>query len=57
MSANIAQCLTRYSCNIIAMLPPEVIQRQSGEVDYVSGATQSTNAYYYAVAEALGKAK
>jgi uncharacterized protein with FMN-binding domain len=57
LSANIAQCLTRYSCNVIAMLPPEVIQRQSGEVDYVSGATQSTNAYYYAVAEALGKAK
>lgn len=56
-SATIAQCLTRYSCNIIAMLPPEVIQRQSGEVDYVSGATQSTNAFYYAVAEALGKAK
>jgi uncharacterized protein with FMN-binding domain len=56
-SATIAQCLTRYSCNIIAMLPPEVTQRQSGEVDYVSGATQSTNAFYYAVAEALGKAK
>jgi uncharacterized protein with FMN-binding domain len=57
MSANIAQCLTRYSCNVIGRLPPEVPQRQSAEVDYVSGATQSTNAYYYAVTEALGKAK
>ena len=27
--------------------------RQSPEVDYVSGATQSTNAFYYAVVEAL----
>jgi len=26
-------------------------------VDYVSGATQSTNAFYYAVVEALSKAK
>jgi uncharacterized protein with FMN-binding domain len=57
ISANIAQCLTRYSCNVIGRLPPEVPQRQSAEVDYVSGATQSTNAYYYAVLEALGKAK
>ena len=56
-SATIAQCLTRYSCNVIAALPPEVAQRQSPEVDYVSGATQSTNAFYYAVVEALNKAK
>ena len=34
-----------------------VAQRQSPEVDYVSGATQSTNAFYYAVVEALSKAK
>ena len=56
-SATIAQCLTRYSCNVIGILPPQVAQRQSPEVDYVSGATQSTNAFYYAVVEALGKAK
>ena len=56
-SATIAQCLTRYSCNVIGKLPPEVAQRQSPEVDYVSGATQSTNAFYYAVVDALGKAK
>ena len=31
--------------------------RQSPEVDYVSGATQSVNAFYYAVVEALNKAK
>jgi uncharacterized protein with FMN-binding domain len=57
LSATIAQCLTRYSCSVIAKLPPQVAERQSPETDYVSGATQSTNAFYYAVVEALSKAK
>lgn len=39
------------------MLPPQVVSRQSAEVDFVSGATQSTNAFYYAVLDALAKAK
>jgi uncharacterized protein with FMN-binding domain len=56
-SAVISQCLTRYSCSWIANLPPQVVGRQSADVDYVSGATQSTNAFYYAVLEALSKAK
>lgn len=56
-SARISRCLTRYSCSWIAALPPEVVSRQSPEVDYVSGATQSTNAFYWAVVEALSKAK
>ncbi len=56
-SATIAQCLTRYSCNVISRLPPEVPERQSPNVDYVSGATQSANAFYYAVVDALSKAK
>ena len=55
--AGIAQCLTRYSCSWIAALPPQVVQRQSAEVDYVSGATQSVNAFYYAILEALAQAK
>ena len=55
--AVINQCLTQYSCSWIAPLPPQVAQRQSPEVDYVSGATQSTYAFYYAVIEALKKAK
>lgn len=57
VSASIAQCLTRYSCSWIAALPAQVVARQSADVDYVSGATQSTNAYYYAVVDALLKAK
>jgi uncharacterized protein with FMN-binding domain len=56
-SARIAQCLTRYSCSWISMLPGQVTTRQSPDVDYVSGATQSSNAFYYAVVDALLKAK
>lgn len=57
VGAYISQCLTQYSCSWVSALPPEVVQRQSAEVDYVSGATQSSNAFYYAVADALKKAK
>lgn len=56
-SAIISQCRTRYSCSVIDRLPPEVLERQSPEVDTVSGATQSADAFYGAVVEALGKAK
>jgi uncharacterized protein with FMN-binding domain len=56
-SATISQCLTRYSCSIVTPLLPQIVSRQSPETDYVSGATQSTNALYYAVVEALSKAK
>jgi len=56
-SATISQCWTRYPCSWISPLPPQVAQRQSAEVDYVSGATQSTNAFYDAVMDALAKAK
>jgi len=55
--AYVSQCLTRYSCSWIAALPPEVVQRQTAEVDVVSGATQSSNAFYYAIVEALKQAK
>ena len=56
-SATISQCRTRYSCSVIDRLPPEVVDRQSPDVDYVSGATQSADAFYGAVVEALAKAK
>ena len=55
-SAVIRQCRTRYSCSVINELPPQVAQRQSPEVDYVSGATESTNAFYYGLVAALAKA-
>ena len=56
-SASIAQCWTRYSCSWVAHLPGQVVTRQSPDVDYVSGATQSANAFYWAVIDALNKAK
>jgi uncharacterized protein with FMN-binding domain len=56
-SAWISICATQYSCSWIDTLPGQVVARQSPEVDFVSGATQSTNAFYYAVVQALQKAK
>ena len=53
----ISQCLTQYSCSWISDLPKQVLARQSPRVDGVSGATQSANAFYYAVVQALAKAK
>ena len=57
IGAYISQCLTQYSCSWVSALPGQVLQRQSAEVDYVSGATQSSNAFYYAMIDALKKAK
>jgi uncharacterized protein with FMN-binding domain len=56
-TAAISRCLTRYSCSWIAHLQPQVVERQSPEVDNVSGATESANAFYYAVVEALKAAR
>jgi uncharacterized protein with FMN-binding domain len=55
-STAIAMCATRYSCSWISNLPGQVVDRQSPKVDYVSGATQSSDAFSDAVAEALSKA-
>ena len=57
ISASIAQCLTMYSVYWIAALPPQVVKRQSPEVDIISGATESSNAFYDGVMEALKKAR
>ena len=57
IGAAITQCLTRYSCSWVDRLPGQVVSRQSAEVDYVSGATQSSDAFHTAIVEALSKAK
>ena len=57
VAASITQCLTHYSCSWISALPAQVIARQSANVDFISVATQSANAFYYAIVEALAKAK
>jgi len=57
IAAGIEKCWTRYSCSWIDHLPAQVVSRQNPDVDYVSGATQSVDAFYGAVVEALNKAK
>jgi uncharacterized protein with FMN-binding domain len=55
--AAITDCATLYPCDVIDKLPAQVLARQSADVDFVAGATESTNAFYYAVLQALTKAK
>jgi len=55
-SAEIAECLTRYPCTWIVDLPGLVVSKQSSDVDFVSGATESSYAYSDAVTDALSKA-
>ena len=57
VAAVISQCFTRYSKNVIARLPGQVVARQSADVDQISRATESSDAFYQAVAAALAKAK
>jgi uncharacterized protein with FMN-binding domain len=56
VSTAIATCATRYSCSWIDKLPGQVVDRQSPKVDYVSGATQSSDAFSDAITQALSKA-
>ena len=56
-AAEIAQCQTRYPCTWIADLPALVVSKQSADVDFVSGATESSDAFSDAVAQALSKAQ
>ena len=56
--AKIEQCQMRYSCNVIERLIPQVAQRGNPEkIDYISGATESSNVFYWALIDALSKAK
>lgn len=55
--AFISECWTRYSCSWVAHLPRQVVDRQSPEVDSVTSATESANAFYYGIWEALKQAK
>jgi uncharacterized protein with FMN-binding domain len=55
--ARVDRCLTRYSCSWITPIPPRILAKQGTTYDYVSGATESSDAFQDAVAEALSKAK
>ena len=58
LSCEITNCSTHYSVSAIdPILPNEVVARQSGNVDVVSGATKSTEDFQTAVQQALDQAK
>ncbi len=56
VSAEIVSCQTRYPCSRVASLPGQVISKQSANVNYVSGATDSSKAFKAAVAQAISQA-
>lgn len=53
----ITQTDTYYPLSDIARLPGEVVSRQSANVDFVSGATESSRAFRGAVGAALSQAR
>jgi uncharacterized protein with FMN-binding domain len=57
VEAGIATCGTRYDCNVIDRLINQPVQRQRAQVDNVSGASESSDAYYYGLLEALEMAR
>jgi uncharacterized protein with FMN-binding domain len=57
VEAGIATCGTRYDCNVIHTLINQPVQRQRAQVDNVSGASESSDAYYYGLLEALQMAR
>jgi uncharacterized protein with FMN-binding domain len=57
IEAAIATCDTRYPCSVIDPLIQQPVERQSPDVDYMSHATESSDAYYYALVAALENAR
>ena len=57
VAAGIATCDTRYPCNVIDPLIRQPVERQSPDVDYMSHATESSDAYYNALVAALENAR
>lgn len=55
--ARVEQCLTRYSCAWVAPIPPVILRQQGTTYDYVSGATESSDAFQEAIADALTHAQ
>lgn len=56
-SVEITVCDTRFPCTYLDPLPAQVLARQRPDVDAISGATESAQAFSAAVAEALAKAR
>lgn len=56
VESSIASCETRYPCDVISEIFNQPVERQSPDVDRVSRATESADAYYQALATALDDA-
>jgi uncharacterized protein with FMN-binding domain len=56
VEAGIVTCGTRYPCSVIDPLIHQPVERQSPDVDYMSRATESSDAYYEALVAALNDA-
>ena len=56
-TVNITGATTEYPIRLIASLPAEVVSRQSAQVDLVSGATYSSQAFRSAVLQAMQRAQ
>lgn len=57
VEAGIASCETRYPCDVIDKIIPQPVARQSPDVDRVTRATESADAYYFGLVEALKDAE
>ena len=56
VAADISECDTRYPCTLIDKLANEIVYQQSNEVDVVTGATESAQAFHEAIGKALALA-
>jgi uncharacterized protein with FMN-binding domain len=57
VNSGIATCATRYPCDVVWSVIYQPVVRQSPDVDRVSRATESADAYYYGLVEALKQAE
>jgi uncharacterized protein with FMN-binding domain len=57
INAGVATCETRYPCSVINHILLQPIDLQGPDVDRVSRATESGDAYYYGLVQALGNAE
>ncbi len=57
VDSGILNCDTRYPCSVIDGIIYQPVDLQSPDVDKVSRATVSANAYYFGLVEALKKAE
>jgi uncharacterized protein with FMN-binding domain len=56
VESSIASCETAYPCDVISMIVHQPVDRQNPDVDRVSRATESADAYYFGLVDALADA-